>query len=471
MGDVVGTVEVLDVLDHAVAAFIVEVHVDIRHRDTLGVQEALEEEVVLDGVKVGDTQAVGYHAACGAASTGAYGYAVVLGPVDEVLDYEEVVRESHIGYGLELEVDAVAQGLVVVEGGTVALAGSFPGQMAEEGDGAAEFIPAVIPLFVVASAVDDLLVFIQILVDVRQEGRVDAEFREDVGAVDVVALYLLHYLAGVEDGFGVLGEEGEHLVFALQVLLLGVAEALGVADEGVGGEADEAVVRGAVVLADEVGVVRGDHLDSVLLAKFEDGLVDLHLVVVEVQGEAGDFGLVEHYLQIVILAEDALVPFDGLIYRVHISRKYSAGDFAGDAGGGTGEPFVIFLQHLVADAGFVVVHSLGVADGYYLHQVLVAGVVLGQKDEVVVFAVVVVLEVVVVVAGDVCLAAQDGLDVGVLLAGVEELLDSVHVAVVGDGQAGHLELVRACEELLDVGHAIKYGIFGMYVQGNETCHK
>ena len=165
------------------------------------------------------------------------------------------------------------------------------------------------------------------------------------------------------------------------------------------------------------------------------------------------------------------MPFDGLIYRVHISRKYSAGDFAGDAGGGTDEPFVIFLQHLVADAGFVVVHSLGVANRYYLHQVLVAGVVLGQKDEVVVFAVVVVLEVVVVVAGDVCLAAQDGLDVGVLLAGVEELLDSVHVAVVGDGQAGHLELVRACEELLDVGHAIKYGIFGMYVQGDETCHK
>ena len=150
MGDVVGTVEVLDVLDHAVAAFIVEVHVDIRHRDSLGIEETLKEEVVLHRVEVGDAEAVGYHASGGAASPGAYRDSVVLGPVDEVLDYEEVVRESHVGYGLELEVDAVAQGLVGVEGGTVALAGSFPGQMAEEGDGAAEFIPAVIPFFVVA---------------------------------------------------------------------------------------------------------------------------------------------------------------------------------------------------------------------------------------------------------------------------------------------------------------------------------
>ena len=72
VGDVVRAVEVLHVLYHAVAALIVEVHVDIRHADSLRVEEALEEEVVLDRVQIGDSEAVGHHAAGSAASPGAH---------------------------------------------------------------------------------------------------------------------------------------------------------------------------------------------------------------------------------------------------------------------------------------------------------------------------------------------------------------------------------------------------------------
>ena len=59
VGDMVGPVVLLDVLDDPIAAFVVEVHVDIRHRDALGVEETLEQEVVLDGVQVCDAQTVG----------------------------------------------------------------------------------------------------------------------------------------------------------------------------------------------------------------------------------------------------------------------------------------------------------------------------------------------------------------------------------------------------------------------------
>ena len=134
------------------------------------------------------------------------------------------------------------------------------------------------------------------------------------------------------------------------------------------------------------------------------------------------------------------------------------------------EVFVIFLHDLVADAGLAVVESLDVAGGDYLHQVLVALVVLGQQYEVVVFAVLVILEVMVVVLGYVCLAAQNGLDIGVFLADVEELLHTIHVAVVRDCQTRHLELVRTGEELLYVGHPIEDGILRMDVKGYETCH-
>ena len=470
MGDVVGAVEVLYVLYYAVAALIVEVHVDIRHGDAFGIEEALEEEVVLHRVQVGDAEAVGYHAAGSAASPGTYRDAVALGPVDKVLNDEEVVREAHVGDGLQLEVDAVPQVGIGIDLLAVALAGAFPGQVAEVSDRSAEFVSAVVAFLVVPPAVDDVAVAGQVAVDVLQELRVDGEFGQHVGAVDVVAFHLLHHLAGVEYGLGVLREQGQHLVFALEVFLLGVAEALGVVHQGVGGEADEAVVRGAVVLADEVGVVRGDHLDSVLLGELEDGRVHLHLVVIEVQGEAGDLALVEHHLEVVILPEHALVPLDCLIDRVHVAREDATGNLAGDTGGGADEPLVILFQHLMTDARLVVVHALDVAGGDYLHEVLVSLIVLGQEDEVVVPAVVVILEAVVVVAGDVGLAAQDGLDVGVFLADVEELLHTIHVAVVRDCQTRHLELIRTCEQLLYVGHPIQDGILRMDVKGYETGH-
>ena len=42
----VATITFRDILDHPVPAFHAEVHIEIRHRDTLGIQEALEQQLV-----------------------------------------------------------------------------------------------------------------------------------------------------------------------------------------------------------------------------------------------------------------------------------------------------------------------------------------------------------------------------------------------------------------------------------------
>ena len=60
MGYTLVAVLLRDPVEHIRTPVIVEVHVDIRHGDTVGVEEALEEEVIADGVDVGDTEAVGY---------------------------------------------------------------------------------------------------------------------------------------------------------------------------------------------------------------------------------------------------------------------------------------------------------------------------------------------------------------------------------------------------------------------------
>ena len=62
-------------VDDLRAPHIVEVGVYIGQRDTVGVEETLEQQVVLQRVKVGDMQAVGYHAARRATAPGTHAHA------------------------------------------------------------------------------------------------------------------------------------------------------------------------------------------------------------------------------------------------------------------------------------------------------------------------------------------------------------------------------------------------------------
>ena len=481
VGNVVGAVAVLHILDHAVAAFVIEIHVDIRHRDTLRVEETLEEEVVADRVEVGDAEAVGYAGTGRRAAPRPHGHAVAPPPVDEVLDDEEVVRETHVGDSHQLEVQA--GGLLLGELRAVAEFGALVGQVAQVGDGAAELVAAVVLRFVavlvlgdvVFAVLDDVCIFLQVDVDLREEFRGEYELREDVPAVDFVALHLVQHFEGVGQGLRVVREQGGHLLFTLEILLLGIAQALGVVDHRVGGQADEPVVRRSVLFADEVDVVGGHDFDPVLLRELEDAGGVFFLPLIEFERQVGDLRLVEHHLEVVVLAEDPLVPGDGAVYALVVARQDSPRDLPCHTGGATDQPFVVALQHLVAHARLVV-HALDVPRGDDLHQVLVALVILGQEDEVVVFLVVVVLEVVVVVLGDVDLAAVDGLDRRVFGRHVAEILHAVQVAVVGDGEARHAELFRAAEELLDVAHPVEDGILGMDVEvyeghGKTKIHK
>jgi hypothetical protein len=64
-GRVILAVAVVEVLDHLLATVDVEVDVDVRQRPRL-VDEALEQELVLDRVDLGDAQAVGHDRVAGA---------------------------------------------------------------------------------------------------------------------------------------------------------------------------------------------------------------------------------------------------------------------------------------------------------------------------------------------------------------------------------------------------------------------
>ena len=95
------------VADHALPPAHREVDVDVGHGHALGVQEALEQQVVAERVDVGDRQAVRDDRAGRRATARADGDAVVLRVGDEVVDDQEVGVEAHRVDDAELHVGAL----------------------------------------------------------------------------------------------------------------------------------------------------------------------------------------------------------------------------------------------------------------------------------------------------------------------------------------------------------------------------
>ena len=73
-----------------------EVDVDVGHADAVGVEEALEQQVVGEGIEVGDAQQVGHQRAGGRAPPRAHRDAGLLGVAHEVPHDEEVGRKAHL---------------------------------------------------------------------------------------------------------------------------------------------------------------------------------------------------------------------------------------------------------------------------------------------------------------------------------------------------------------------------------------
>src|SRR5208282_1432429 len=98
-----------DVVNHLAAAPHAEINVDIGERDALGIQEALEEQAVLERVHVSDAERVAHQAAGGGAAPGADRNALRARVADEIPDDEEIAGRTHF---LD-DVDFVRQALLV----------------------------------------------------------------------------------------------------------------------------------------------------------------------------------------------------------------------------------------------------------------------------------------------------------------------------------------------------------------------
>ena len=111
LGDALLAIAMLDVLDHLFAPVLAEVDVEVRHRDAVGIEEALEQQAEAQRVDVGDGQRIGDQRARARATARPDRDVLRLGPFDEVRDDQEVAWKFHPGDNRELEIEPLVIGL------------------------------------------------------------------------------------------------------------------------------------------------------------------------------------------------------------------------------------------------------------------------------------------------------------------------------------------------------------------------
>ncbi len=436
--DLVGAVLAADILDDFDATVHAEVDVDIGHGDAFGVEEALEEEVVLEGIDVGDAHHVGDERTGGGTATGADGNSLLAGVLDEVPHNHEIAGKLHL---LDAVYFAIEAGFVVGDG-LAELAGVF-----EVLDGGfAAGTPAVAA---------DLL---EVGVEVHAVGAIElGEGIFDFGEFEVAALRELH---GAGADFGSVGEEAVHLFGGLDVELLGIElEALGIVHGPGGLDAEEDFVGAGVLVFDVVGVVGGDQRDVEVAFEAEHGFGD---------GFVGGEAVVLDFEEEVAAAEHGFEVAGGLFGEVVVPFHEVLGDLAGEAAGEADQAFGVFGEEGLGDAGLFVEAVEGGLGGE-ADKVAVAGFVFGEDEEVIVLGVRVgVLAEVGVFLADVELAAEDGLE-RLFVHGVEEVDGAVDVAVVGDGGGGLADLGEVLGELVDVAGTVEERVVGVEMEVGELC--
>src|SRR5690606_7330078 len=95
------------VFDDPIAAFHAEVDIEVGHGYPFRIEEAFEQQVVLQRVQVGDQVHVGDQRSSPGTTAGADRHAVVLGPLDEVHHDQEVTGKAHLDDDIQLELEPV----------------------------------------------------------------------------------------------------------------------------------------------------------------------------------------------------------------------------------------------------------------------------------------------------------------------------------------------------------------------------
>ena len=408
-----------NVLDDLRTANIAEVHVDIRHGDTLRIQKSLEVQRVVNRVKVSDSEAVRHDRACCRAASGADRNALTFRVADKVGHDEEVIDKAHLGDHVDLILQTLAHGAVVVR---IASCEAFIAQLLQ--------------IFERGVAVRHI------------------EFWQVVLTKLKLNLTAFCDLYRVGECLRVLREQRRHFVRILDVELLRLELHAGRVIHGLAHLNGHQHVLNARIRLGEIMRVIGRHQTDVQLpGKLVQTLIDFLLqrnaVVLNFKVEMLPVKNIEELLAEVIRA-------------VHITVRQRTRNRARQTRRQTNQTFAVRAQQLHVDTRLHV-KAFRETARHHVDEVAVAGHVLAQQNEVRVPLAVDVAAVKARMRRQIHLAADDRMD-PLGLAGAVKVDHAVHDAMVGQRARGLPQLCHTVHQLFDTAGAVQQAVFAVDMQ-------
>ena len=184
-------------------------------------------------------------------------------------------------------------------------------------------------------------------------------------------------LGRILKGFVQIAEYGAHLLLTFEVEFFGLEAHFFILDGAVGLDTQKDIMQVAVLFADIMAVIGDDQTRA-------DGFRDLFELVIQLfllldpvilQFDKVIF-LTEHTLIIPRLFQRAVIIVGEDTLR-HLTRH---------TGGQTDQALVVLLEQLIVHTGLVI-KAVGERERYQLHQILIAGLILAQQDQVIILPV------------------------------------------------------------------------------------
>ena len=178
-------------------------------------------------------------------------------------------------------------------------------------------------------------------------------------------------------GFVQIAEYGAHLFLTFEVEFFGLEAHLFILDGAVGLDTQKDIMQIAVLFADIMTVVGDDQTRA-------DGFRDLFEFIIQL------FLLLDPVIlqfdKVVLLAEHALI-IPRLFQRaVIIIGKDTLRHLTRHTRGQTDQALVVLFEQFIIHTGLVI-KAVGERERYQLHQILIAGLILAQQDQVIILPV------------------------------------------------------------------------------------
>ncbi|CAB4851354.1 unannotated protein [freshwater metagenome] len=443
LGDAFLAVLLGGVADHVAASSLIEVHIDIGHRDAVGVEEPLEEEAVSDGVKLGDAEGVRDERAGRRSSARAHADPALFGVTTQVGGDEEVAREPHLAHDTHF----IRRLRAVLVGDAVGIAHR--------------------------ETALDLLDQPRLLILTGG----NRETRHEVRALVERHVAPFGDEQGVVARLGQLAPDLAHLARRLEVeVARGEAEALRVIHRGAGTDAEQDVVGVSVTGVDVVEIVGGQQWDV-------EASGDAQEIVAVAALDAEP--VVHQLAEVVVLAEDVPEVRGCGERAIVVARLQPAVDLARGASGRADDSLAVGLEQVAVDPGLAV-EALKARQAREAEQVVQTLGCLGPHGHMGVRlttlggALAVLTGALVIAApevegcplesalrGVVALHADDRLDPG-FFATLVEVIGAVEVSVVAHREGRHLQSGGLAEQVAQAGGTVEHGVLGVHVEVHEV---